>query len=93
MPALAVQRGLFGLENMSLIPGRIGAAVLGNIGAYGVEVKNVLSWAEALDRRTGQTRRFSASECGFRYRGSFFKSAEGRNFIITRAAFDNVRSR
>lgn len=87
MVGFAVEQGLFGLENMSLIPGTVGGAVVGNIGAYGAEVKDTLVWAEAMDRRTGTVRRFQANECDFHYRHSFFKTAEGRNFIVTRAAF------
>lgn len=85
--AFAVARGWHGLENMSLIPGTVGGAVVGNIGAYGAEVKDMLVWAEALDRRTGVVRRFERAACEFAYRRSFFKSFEGRNFIILRAAF------
>jgi UDP-N-acetylmuramate dehydrogenase len=85
--AFAVERGLHGLENMSLIPGTVGAAVIGNIGAYGAEVKDALLWAEALDAQTGTCRRFTANECAFAYRDSFFKSVQGRRFIVTRAAF------
>jgi UDP-N-acetylmuramate dehydrogenase len=92
MVAFTVERGLFGLETMSLIPGSVGAAVVGNIGAYGAEVQDTLRWADTLDRRTGQPRRFTAAECQFAYRHSFFKTAEGRNFIITGAAFGLQRN-
>jgi UDP-N-acetylmuramate dehydrogenase len=84
---LSVRRGFHGLENLSLIPGTVGAAVIGNIGAYGVEVKQALQWTEALDRRTGTVRRFTRAACEFEYRRSFFKTPEGRNFIILRTAF------
>lgn len=83
----SVQRGLFGLENLSLIPGRVGGAVIGNIGAYGAEIRDSLLWADALDIRTQTLRRFIAEECEFGYRRSVFKSLEGRQFIVTRAAF------
>ena len=85
--AFAVERGLYGLENMSLIPGQVGAAVVGNIGAYGAEVKDTLRWAEALDARTGAIRRLTVAECAFAYRRSFFKTPEGRGLIVLRAAF------
>ena len=85
--ALAVEKRLFGLENLSLIPGTVGAAVAGNIGAYGAEIKDTLRWAEAMDLRTGAARRFGAAECDFGYRCSFFKTPAGRQFVITRAAF------
>ncbi|MBI5385833.1 MAG: UDP-N-acetylmuramate dehydrogenase [Verrucomicrobia bacterium] len=83
----AVARGLGGLEAMSLIPGTVGAAVIGNIGAYGAEVKDTLQWAEAMDLRSGRNCQFAADECRFSYRWSHFKTAEGRGFVITRAAF------
>ena len=85
--AFSVERGSYGLENLSLIPGRVGGAVIGNIGAYGAEVKDTLFWAEALDARTLALRRFSNVDCAFAYRNSFFKTREGRNFILVRAAF------
>jgi UDP-N-acetylmuramate dehydrogenase len=82
-----VERALFGLENLSLIPGTAGAAVRGNIGAYGAEIKDSFLWAEAQDLRTGVLQRFSAQDCGFAYRSSFFQSPEGRHFLVLRAAF------
>ena len=85
--SFAVDHGLFGLENMSLIPGTVGAAIVGNIGAYGTEIKDVLRWAECLDLRTGQARRLSRDECRMGYRQSYFKRLEGRNLIVTRAGF------
>ena len=85
--AWAVERGLFGLENMSLIPGQVGAAVVGNIGAYGAEVKDTLRWAEALEMSTGVIRRFTRDECEFGYRRSFFKTRAGRGWVVVRAGF------
>lgn len=90
--AWSVARGLYGLENMSLIPGTVGAAVIGNIGAYGAEVKGTLVWAEALDLRSGVTRRFSRQECGFAYRWSYFKTSAGRGLVVVRAAFSLPRN-
>ena len=90
--AFAVAHGLYGLENLSLIPGRVGAAVVGNIGAYGTEVKDVLAWTETLDMRTGAVRRWTRAEGQFGYRQSFFKSREGRSLIVTRSAFTLRRS-
>ncbi len=83
----AVERSLFGFENMSLIPGTVGAAVVGSIGAYGAEIKDTLVWTEALDMQTSLLRRFGAEECQFEYRHSFFKTPAGRRFVVTRAAF------
>ncbi len=85
--AFAVERGLPGLENMSFIPGTVGAAVIGNIGAYGTEVKESLAWAETIDRRDGTIHRLTNRECQFAYRHSFFKTAEGRHHLVLRAAF------
>ena len=90
--AFAVERGLVGLENMSLIPGTVGAAVIGNIGAYGTEVKDSLAWAETMDRRDGSIRRLTHRECQFAYRHSFFKTAEGRHHVVLRAAFSLSRA-
>ena len=85
--ATVVNKGLYGLENLSGIPGTVGAAPVQNIGAYGVEVKDSVVWVEALDVRTGGVKSFTAVECGFGYRDSFFKTSEGKNYIITAVTF------
>lgn len=79
-------QGLVGLENLSLIPGTVGAAPMQNIGAYGVEIKDVFAGLTALDRQTGDLRDFSLDECGFAYRDSHFKRNPGR-WIILRVRF------
>ncbi|WP_175653644.1 UDP-N-acetylmuramate dehydrogenase [Pseudomonas sp. Marseille-P9899] len=78
--------GLVGLENLSLIPGTVGAAPMQNIGAYGVEIKDVFAGLTALDRQTGELRDFSLEECDFAYRDSFFKRNPGR-WVILRVRF------
>jgi len=81
-----LQQGLSGLENLSLIPGTVGAAPMQNIGAYGVEIKDVFAGLTALDRQTGELRDFSLAECNFAYRDSLFKHEVGR-WLILRVRF------
>lgn len=77
-----VESGLSGLENLSLIPGTVGAAPVQNIGAYGAEVKDVVREVVALDMRTGELVSFTNEECGFAYRDSIFKQ-RGHYIIIS----------
>lgn len=77
-----IKKGYAGIENLSLIPGLVGAAPMQNIGAYGVEFESVFESLEAVEIRNGETREFSKSECMFRYRDSIFKrSLKGEYFI------------
>ncbi len=82
----SLKQGLVGLENLSLIPGTVGAAPMQNIGAYGVEIKDVLAGLTALDRQTGELRDFVLDECAFAYRDSVFKQQPGR-WLILRVRF------
>lgn len=82
-----VSRGLWGLENLSGIPGTVGATPIQNIGAYGAEAKDTIKSVRALDMRTGEEKVFSNAECRFEYRDSFFKSLEGKNFIVLEVTF------
>lgn len=82
-----VSRGLVGLENLSLIPGSVGATPVQNVGAYGREVKDVILEVEAFDTETCEIKKFSPEECQFGYRDSFFKHPEGKKNIITRVTF------
>jgi UDP-N-acetylmuramate dehydrogenase len=79
-------QGLSGLENLSLIPGTVGAAPMQNIGAYGVEIKDVFAGLTALDRQSGELRDFTLAECNFAYRDSLFKQQPGR-WLILRVRF------
>ena len=80
----SLDQGLSGIENLSLIPGLAGAAPIQNIGAYGVELSDVLDSLQALDLKTGEFHEFNRSDCQFDYRSSRFKSADAGRFLITR---------
>lgn len=71
-----------GIENLSLIPGKVGAAPIQNIGAYGVEIKDVLLSCEAMDIETGEIKSFSNSDCNFSYRESIFKQALKNKYAV-----------
>ena len=79
-------RGLGGLENLSLIPGTVGAAPIQNIGAYGMEVCERIHAVEAFEPATGAWHRLPAEDCGFGYRDSLFKRQPDR-FIVTAVEF------
>jgi UDP-N-acetylmuramate dehydrogenase len=79
----AVENDYAGIENLALIPGSAGAAPVQNIGAYGVEVKDVLSRVQVLDRATSELLWIEASECGFSYRDSYFKQDWAERYFIT----------
>ncbi|MBD8524488.1 UDP-N-acetylmuramate dehydrogenase [Pseudomarimonas arenosa] len=83
----SVGRGLYGLENLALIPGSVGAAPIQNIGAYGAELAQTLAWVDAFDRHHNTQIRLNAEQCKFSYRDSLFKQQPGR-WIVTRVAFD-----
>lgn len=78
-----LDNGLSGLENLSLIPGTVGAAPIQNIGAYGVELKDVFEKLEAVELATGNLQTFDAAACKFGYRDSVFKQELKGKFCIT----------
>ncbi len=82
-----VDRGFAGLENLSLIPGQVGAAPMQNIGAYGVEMESVCESVEALDATTGESVVFTHADCEFGYRESVFKHRSKGRFFITAVNF------
>lgn len=82
-----LQQGLAGLENLSLIPGSVGAAPVQNIGAYGVELADRFDSLIACSLETGEPRRFSREQCAFAYRDSFFKSIEPGRWLISSVRF------
>ncbi len=79
----SLEQGLSGIENLSLIPGLTGAAPMQNIGAYGVELSDVLDSVQVLELATGDKHEFSHDECQFAYRDSRFKTADAGRFLIT----------
>ena len=85
--AFCVERGWYGPENLSLIPGSVGAAPVQNIGAYGREVGELIDAVEVMDRESGKTVLLSPRECAFGYRDSIFKHAEETRYIVTRVIF------
>lgn len=85
--AWSVQKKLYGMENLSLIPGTTGATPVQNIGAYGVEVKDFIVEVEAIELGTCQTYTFSNEACRFGYRDSIFKNEWRNRFLVTSVTY------
>lgn len=85
--AYTTARGWWGIENLSLIPGEVGASAVQNIGAYGVEAKDVIVCVETIDRPTGEPRIFSNEECTYGYRESIFKTTLSGRYIVTAVVY------
>lgn len=82
-----VNKNYGGLENLSLIPGKVGTCPMQNIGAYGVEVKDTITKVSVLDVETGKITSFSNEECKFDYRNSIFKNEVKNKYIIISVSF------
>jgi len=83
----SVDRSLYGLENLSGVPGTVGASVVQNIECYGAEVKDSVESVEVFDTETFEIEILTNKQCDFIYRHSIFKTEEGKNFIILRVNF------
>lgn len=84
--AYCVEHKWYGAENLSLIPGEVGASAVQNIGAYGVEVKDLISSVETVNSQ-GVRRVYSVDECGYAYRDSIFKRPEMKQVFVTHVCF------
>ncbi|MDQ8005729.1 MAG: UDP-N-acetylmuramate dehydrogenase [Pedobacter sp.] len=82
-----VSKGYAGIENLTLIPGTVGASPIQNIGAYGVEIKDVLESCTAFEIATGEIKTFSRADCEFAYRESVFKGKLKGKYIITSVTY------
>ena len=90
--AWAAKEGLWGVENLSYIPGEVGASAVQNIGAYGVEVKDVIRTVYCYDTVEESFVHFDVSECGYGYRDSVFKRPEYKGrYIVTHVVFNLSR--
>lgn len=82
-----VGKGWAGIENLSLIPGNVGASPMQNIGAYGVEVKDLITSVSAVERSSGEVKTFEANDCEFGYRTSIFKTSARNQYVITNVGY------
>ena len=85
--AWCVGHGLYGAENLSLIPGEVGASAVQNIGAYGAEVKDLIETVEAVEIGSGKLCVFSREECQYGYRDSRFKHEWKNKYLITHVVY------
>ena len=87
MVATSIKAGYYGMENLSLIPGDVGASAVQNIGAYGVEAKDLIVSVEAVEIATGQVVTISGKDCGYGYRQSKFKQEWKNRYLITHVTY------
>lgn len=85
--AYTVAQGWGGMENLSLIPGEVGASAVQNIGAYGMEAKDLIETVDTIEIATGTSRTFACEECGYAYRQSVFKSELKGKFVVTHVTY------
>lgn len=85
--AWCVEQGFYGLENLSLIPGEVGASAVQNIGAYGVEAAQFVESVETVEAATGKKRVFMHDDCGYAYRSSIFKNAKKGKYAVTHVTY------
>lgn len=81
-----IEHGYYGAENLSLIPGEVGASAVQNIGAYGVEVKDLIDSVETVSIQ-GEKHIYPVAECGYTYRNSIFKLPENKSLFVTHVCF------
>ena len=87
MVATSIKAGYYGMENLSLIPGDVGASAVQNIGAYGMEAKDLIVSVEAVEIATGQVMTISGKDCGYGYRQSKFKQEWKNRYLITHVTY------
>jgi UDP-N-acetylmuramate dehydrogenase len=85
--AMMVEKGLYGIENLSHIPGNTGAVAVQNVGAYGQEASQVIEEVEVFDTRDNEVKTISAADCNFSYRKSNFNCTEKGRYIILSTVF------
>ena len=78
---------LYGMENLSHIPGEVGASAVQNVGAYGVEAKDVISQVEVLETATGEIHTLNNQDCKFGYRDSVFKGEQAGKYVVLNVTF------
>ena len=92
MVATSIEAGYYGMENLSLIPGDVGASAVQNIGAYGVEAKDLILCVWAIEIATGKPRMWGNEECEYGYRQSRFKHDWKDKYLITRVTYGLSRT-